>query len=168
MIFTLRFALSRSDKLRLCTYYALRSMIVLNKKANFNYILLERVEAGLSLLGGEVKAVKQGNVDLSNAFVKIADNEAYLINANIPVAGKTDYNTVRSRKLLLHKKEIVSILSKIKAKRLTIVPTKVYTKGPKIKLEIALAKSKRKFEKRQVIKKKDIERKIEKQLKGNL
>ena len=90
----------------------------------------------------------------------------YLVNASIPIEGKKDYDPRRSRKLLLHKNQIVSITTKTKAKRLTLVPTKVYTKGRLVKAEIALAKSKKKFEKKQILKKKDIEREIEQQLKG--
>ncbi len=141
-------------------------MKVNNKKANFNYKLFEKFEAGISLIGGEVKALRKGNVDLSQSFAKIVDGEVYLINANIPIEGKKDYLPTKSRKLLLHKNQIISIQSKIKAKKLTLVPTKVYTKGRLIKVEIALAKSKRKFEKKEAIKRRDIEREIERELRG--
>lgn len=141
-------------------------MKIFNKKAGFNYKLLDRFEAGVALLGAEVKAVRRGAVDLSHSFAKVMGDEVYLINANIPVEGKKDYNTRRIRKLLLHKKQIVSIRSKIQAKKLTLVPTKVYTKGRLIKVEVALAKAKRKFEKKEAIKRKDIEREIESELKG--
>lgn len=141
-------------------------MKIFNKKARFNYKLLDRFEAGIALLGAEVKAIRRGAVDLSHSFAKVMSDEVYLINANIPVEGKKDYNTRRIRKLLLHKSQIVSIRSKIKAKKLTLVPTKVYTKGRLIKVEVALAKAKRKFEKKEAIKRKDIEREIERELKG--
>ena len=141
-------------------------MRIFNRKARFNYKLLGRFEAGIALLGAEVKAVRRGAVDLSSSFAKIMGDEVYLINANIPVEGKKDYNTKRIRKLLLHKNQIVSIQSKIKAKKLTLVPTKVYTKGRLIKVEVALAKAKRKYEKKEAIKRKDIEREIERELKG--
>ncbi len=137
-----------------------------NRKANFNYKLFDRLETGISLLGAEVKALRSGNVDLSQSFAKIIDGEVYLINANIPVQGKKDYKSTRSRKLLLHKDQITSIQSKIKAKKLTLVPTKVYTKGRLVKVEIALAKAKRKYEKKEAIKRKDIEREIERELRG--
>lgn len=139
-------------------------MKILNKRAKFDFRLFERFEAGISLTGGEVKAVKNGSVDLSRSYAKIIGDEAYLINANIPVADVKDHNPTRTKKLLLHKKEIFSIQSKLKAKKLTLVPTKMYTKGRILKVEIALAKTKRKFEKRQLIKKKDIEREIEREL----
>jgi SsrA-binding protein len=141
-------------------------MQILNKKAHFNYILLERIEAGLILNGGEVKAIRGGRIDLSNSYAKIIGDEAFLVNVNIPVEGKKDYNSARTRKLLIHKNEIITIKSKIKAKKLTLVPTKLYTKGPLIKAEIALAKPKRAFEKKESIKRKDIEREIEQEFKG--
>ncbi len=140
-------------------------MKITNKKAQFDYILYDRYEAGISLLGGEVKSLKRNSVNLSQAFAKVIGNEIYLVNANIPIEGKKDYTPTRSRKLLLHKNEIVSIITKIKAKKLTLVPVKMYNKGLKIKLELALAKSKRKFEKKEAIKKKDIERELERELK---
>ncbi len=142
-------------------------MKTINKKANFNYKLFERFEAGIALNGGEVKAIRKGSADLSQSYAKIINGEVYLINASIPVEGKKDYQPTRSRKLLLHKSEIDSIQSKIKAKKLTIVPVKLYTKGRLIKVQIALAKTKRRFEKRQSIKKKDVEREIERELRGD-
>ena len=141
-------------------------MLIRNRKAQFNYKVLEKFEAGLILSGGEVKAIKRGHADLSGAYAKIVGNEAYLINASIPVEGKKDYSPTRSRKMLLHKREIVSIQSKIKANKLTLIPTKMYNKGRLIKAEIALAKSKRKFEKKESIKRKDIERELAQELKG--
>jgi SsrA-binding protein len=139
-------------------------MSILNKKAQFNYRLFERFEAGISLLGGEVKAIRLGRADLSNSYVRIINNEAFLLNASIPIAGKKDYSPTRSRKLLLHKSQIISLKSKVEAKKLTFVPTKLYTKGRNIKLEIAIAKPKRGFEKKESLKKKDVEREIEKEL----
>jgi len=143
-------------------------MKIINRKATFNYKLLEKFEAGISLTGAEVKSIKKGKIDLSAAYGKILGDEAYLVNANIPFEGAIDNKSTRSRKLLLHKNEIVAINAKIKAKKLTLVPTKVYTRGPFIKLEIALAKSKKRFEKKELLKKKDIEREMEKQLKDSV
>jgi len=141
-------------------------MRILNKKAKFNYNLLEKFEAGISLIGAEAKALRIRGADLSSSFAKIIGDEVYLVNVNIPVEGKKDYNPTRSRKLLLHKDQIISLQSKIKAKKLTLVPTKIYNKNRLVKVEIALAKSKRKFEKKEAIKKKDIEREIEQELKN--
>ena len=143
-------------------------MQIVNKKAKFNYNLFERIEAGISLLGAEAKAVRGGHVNLSDSFAKIIDREIYLVNANIPVEGKKDYSSTRTRKLLLHKDQIISIQTKIKQKRLTLVPTKIYTKGNLAKIELALAKSKRKFEKKESIKKKDIQREMEQELREKL
>lgn len=140
-------------------------MQVINKKAKFKYKLLERLEAGIVLTGAEVKALRAGKVDISNSYAKIINNEAYLVNANIPIEGKKDYDSTRSRKLLLHKDQIIQLKSKIKAKRLTLVPVRMYTKGNLVKVEIALAKAKREFEKREKIKEKDLERQIERELK---
>ncbi|OGM18697.1 SsrA-binding protein [Candidatus Woesebacteria bacterium RIFCSPHIGHO2_01_FULL_38_10] len=140
-------------------------MKVINKKAKFNYKLIERFEVGIALQGAEVKAIRRGNVDLTQSFAKIIGDEIYLINTNVPGEGKKDYNSRRIIKLLLHKKEIISIKSKIKAKKLTLIPLSLYTKGRLIKAEIALAKAKRKFEKKEAIKKRDIEKEIEAELK---
>src|SRR3989344_408886 len=143
-------------------------MQVLNKRAKFDYNLLESYEAGAELLGGEVKAIRQGKIDLSNSFAKVIDDEVFLVNANIPVKDKKNYSPSRTRRLLLHKDEIISIKTKIKAKKLTLVPTKMYTKGRLVKVQIALAKSKLKFEKKEAIKRKDIEREIARELRGEI
>lgn len=142
-------------------------MRVINRKAKFNYKLYETYEAGISLNGVEVKTLLNGQVDLTNAYVKIVNGEAYLVNANVPVDSSV-YDPTRMRKLLIHKAELTSIWSKIRQKQLTLIPTKVYTKGRRIKLEFALAKSKREFEKRETIKKKDVERELEQQLKERI
>ncbi len=141
-------------------------MKIVNRKAQFNYQLIERIEAGIVLAGHEVRAVKNGRVDLATAYAKIIGDEAYLVNANIASDISGDHNPTRSRKLLLHKDQIISLKTKIKAKKLTLVPTKMYTKARLIKVEIALAKTKRKFEKKELKKRKDIEREIERELKG--
>ena len=140
-------------------------MKVTNRKARYDYDLLEKYEAGIALKGKEVRSVKKGQMDLSSSYGKILGDEAFLINASIPLEGEKDYDPTRSRKLLLHKKEIFSISSKIKAKKLTLVPTKVYTRGPLVKVELALAKSKKKFQKKDLLKKKDLERELERELK---
>src|SRR3989344_7826127 len=141
-------------------------MQVVNKKASFNYFLCDKFEAVISLLGGEVKAARAGNIDLSQSYVKLIGDQAYLVNANIPIEGKKEYNSTRSRKLLLHKDQIISLKFRVKAKKLTVVASRVYNKGRLLKLEIALAKSKRTFEKKEAIKRKDIEREIEKEFKN--
>jgi SsrA-binding protein len=140
-------------------------MRVTNKRAKYNYRLFDKYEAGVSLTGVEVKAIRNGRANISSAYAKIINGEIYLVNANIQAKGVKDYDPLRTRKLLLNKAEIISIQTKIKQKKLTLVPTKLYTRGRLIKIEIALAKTKRKFEKKEAIKKKDIEREIAKELK---
>ncbi len=134
-----------------------------NKKANFEYQILEKLEAGISLTGGEAKAVRTGHLNLTNSFAKIIGGEAFLVNASIPIQGAQNYNPTRSRKLLLHKKEIISILTKSKAQNLTLVPVSMYTKGRLIKVELGLGKGKKQFEKRQSIKAREEKRRLEKE-----
>src|SRR5579864_2848596 len=143
-------------------------MKITNRKAPFDYQLLDRFEAGINLVGAEVKAVREGHVDLTGSFVRILGSEAYLVNANIfpyKYARPETYDERRTRKLLLHKKEIISLKSKMDGSSLTIVPVSVYTTHGLIKVELALARSKKKFEKGESIKKKDINRQIEEELK---
>lgn len=139
-------------------------MKLINRKANFNYEILERFEAGVVLYGGEVKSLRHKHGDISNAYAKIIGDEVWLINANIPVPGKKDYDSQRTRKLLLHKDQIISLKTKIKAKKLTLVPTKMYNKHNLFKAEIALAKPKKKYQKKEVKKKKDVQREVERTL----
>ena len=141
-------------------------MATINRKARFTYKLeRERIEAGIALTGGEVKVIKTGKGDLSASHARIIKGEAYLINANITVVGAKNHNPTRTRKLLLHKSEIISLSSKMKQRKLTLVPLKLYTKGRFVKAQLALGKIKKKYEKRESIKKKDIEREIERELK---
>jgi len=136
----------------------------LNRKAKFDYQILEKYEAGLVLYGFEAKSVKSGRISLKGSFVVIKDNEAWLLNASIsayqPKNTPVDYEPIRSRKLLLHKKEISSLIGKSKSQGLTLVPLRVYSKGSRIKLEFGLGKGKKKFDKRQTIKKREVEKKI--------
>jgi len=140
-------------------------MKIFNKRARFDYKISDKIEAGIVLSGGEARAVRTGHLNLTNSFAKILGSEVYLVNANIPVPGKKDYSPTRSRKLLLHRSEIVSITTKLKAKKLTLVPISMYTTHGLIKVELGLGKSKKKFEKKELLKKKDIQRDIEKELK---
>ena len=135
-----------------------------NRKARFNYEILEKYETGIELLGTEVKSVRGGQMSLEGAFVIVRGGEAFLINANIPPYqpknAEKDYDPLRNRKLLLTKKEITELADSEKNKSLTIVPISVYNKGRKIKVEIALVKGKKKFDKRETLKKRDTEREI--------
>jgi len=141
-------------------------MKIFNKRANFDYTILETLEAGISLTGGEARAVRTGHINLTNSFVKIIEKEAFLFNANILIPDKKNYYATASRKLLLHKGEILDFLVKSKAKKLTIIPIVVYTKGRLIKLSIGLAKSKKVFEKKEAQKKLDIKRDIDREVNG--
>jgi SsrA-binding protein len=144
-------------------------MKIFNKKARFEYELTgEGVEAGIALLGAEAKSIREGRADISQSAVRILGNEAYLINANIPAVGVQKYDSTRIRKLLLHKGEILSLTTKMKQKKLQIVPVRVYNKGRLIKLYLELGKPKRKFEKKEALKRRDINRDIEKELKSSI
>jgi SsrA-binding protein len=133
-------------------------MNIINRKAKFNFELLDKHEAGIELTGADVKAIRSGAVNLTNSFAKIIDNQIWLVNAVIGADS-------RSRRLLLHKREIGQIEAKIKQKKLTLVPVRLYNTGSLIKAEIALAKSKRTFEKKEVRKARDIKRDIDRELK---
>ena len=144
-------------------------MKILNRRAPYEYQLLDRLEAGIALIGSEVKSVKTGRVDLSASFGRIKDGQAALLNANIPPLASgapAGYDPTRRRQLLLNKNEIVAWETKAKQQKLTIVPTKMYTKGRLVKVEIALARPKRKFEKREAKRRKDIKREVEREMKG--
>ncbi|KKR42328.1 SsrA-binding protein [Candidatus Nomurabacteria bacterium RIFOXYB1_FULL_39_16] len=140
-----------------------------NRKARFNYEFLEKYETGIELVGTEVKSVRSGQMSLEGAFVIIRGGEAFLINSNIPPFqpknAPLDYDPLRNRKLLLTKKEIKELSENEKNKSLTIVPISVYNKNRKIKLEIALAKGKKKFDKRETIKKRETDREIRREYK---
>jgi SsrA-binding protein len=140
-----------------------------NRKARFNYEILEKYETGIELLGTEVKSVRGGQMSLEGAFVIVRGGEAFLINANIPPYqpknSPKDYDPLKNRKLLLTKKEIAGLAGSEKNKSLTIVPISVYNKNRKIKIEIALVKGKKKFDKRETIKKRDTDREIRREIK---
>jgi len=140
-----------------------------NRKARFNYEILEKYETGIELLGTEVKSVRAGQMSLEGAFVIARGGEAFLINANIPPYqpknSPKDYDPLKNRKLLLTKKEIAELAGSEKNKSLTIVPISVYNKNRKIKVEIALVKGKKKFDKRETIKKRDTDREIRRDFK---
>ena len=144
--------------------------IAVNKRARYDYEILEKYEAGLILLGHEVKSVKSGHVSLKGGFVTIKSikgrqwPELYLTNAHISLykrAGTVkDYEPTRPRQLLLKKSEIKHLIGKRQEKGLTLVPLKIYTKHSLIKLEFGIGRGKKKFDKREIIKKREIDRKI--------
>ncbi len=144
-------------------------MRILNKKALHNYHILEHLESGIALTGAEVKSIRAGRVDLGSAYVRILNGQAYLLNANLAKLNATasrSYDPSRSRKLLLHKAQIQTLLGKTSGKNMTLVPVALYEKNNRFKLEIGLAKSKKEFDKRQVIKERDHLRRIEQELRG--
>lgn len=142
-----------------------------NKKAYYSYEVLEKFEAGIVLIGQEVKSIKLGRMNLAGSYVVLRENQAYLIGCKVPPYqpknAPQDYNPERSRKLLLKKAEIKYLIGKSRQKGLTLVPLRVYTKRGNIKLELGIGKGKRKADKRELIKKREAEREIRKTLKGD-
>jgi len=142
------------------------TILAQNKKAFFDYEILEKYETGIELKGFEVKSIKKGQINLNGSYVIIRNGEAWLVNANIaPYQLKntpTDYNPAKNRRLLLTKKEINYLASKLEQKNLTIIPLEVYNKNRLIKLKIALVKPRKKIDKREIIKKREARREIKK------
>ncbi|KKR00614.1 MAG: SsrA-binding protein, SsrA-binding protein [Microgenomates group bacterium GW2011_GWC1_39_12] len=146
-------------------------MKIINRKASHEYTIINRIEAGVSLLGSEVKSLRLGKGKLDGAYVKIASGEVFLINAEImpySYARPNGYDPKRTRKLLLHKKEAISLQSKLDSAKLTLIPLSWYTKGPQIKLEIGLARGRKEYEKREKIKREDQKRELERDFRGKI
>lgn len=140
-----------------------------NKKAYHNYFISETYEAGIQLVGSEVKSVKSGGVSINDAFIYIKNNEVYLKNAYIKPYEKTSvfpHNELRNRKLLLHDYEIAKLVKQVDVKGFTLVPIKVYLKNGLIKLELGLAKGKKLYDKREVLKQKTINSQMQRELKN--
>lgn len=134
-----------------------------NRKANFEYTILDKFEAGLVLQGTEVKSARANKVNLKGSYISIVDGEAFLIDCHIAEYENGTYNnheSSRTRKLLLHKREIRKLAAEVKEKGLTIVPLSMYFLNGKVKIEIGLAKGKKLHDKRESLKKKDDERRI--------
>jgi SsrA-binding protein len=146
-------------------------MKIFNKKATFDYTILEHVEAGVVLTGAEVKSLKNGHAQLDGSFVRILGSEAFLVNAQIfpfIYARPDGYDPRRTRKLLLHKKELLSMKSKMEGAHLTLIPLSWYTKGPLVKLEVGLAQGKKQYEKRDSKRRKDQRRELEREYRGKI
>lgn len=143
-------------------------MRIVNRNAFRSYHILERIEAGIKLAGVEVKSIRAGRVNLSKSFAKIQNEEAYLINMYIPhtQTSAKNYDPARNRKLLLHKDQIKSLIGKISAGKMALVPVAIYEKNNLFKIELGLAKSKREFDKRRAIKERDHIRRVEQELRG--
>lgn len=142
-------------------------MIAQNKRAKFEYELLDRFEAGLVLQGTEIKSIRNNQVNLQRAYVQPRDEELWLIDAHISEykqGNRANHDPVRPRKLLLHKKEIFKILDGLQQKGLTCVPTILYLKNGRAKVEVALARGKKLHDKRQAVAKRDSQRQVERAL----
>lgn len=146
-------------------------MKVTNRAAFHDYTIEDRFEAGIKLMGAEVKSIKGGHISLKGSFVRIIGAEAYLVNASIPAysfARLINYDPNRTRKLLLHKKELMSLKGKLDAANLTLVPMGIYTKHGLIKVEIGLAKGKKQYEKREILRKRAEKRDLERNFRGKI
>ncbi len=144
-------------------------LIAKNKKAFFNYEILETYEAGVTLVGSEVKSIREGRISLKESYAEIKEGEVFLVNCHVSpyeAANRFNHDPLRDRKLLLHRREIKRLTGKIKERGLTLVPTKVLIndKG-KVKIELALAKGKRVYQKREVIRERDRDREMQAELK---
>ncbi|MFA4845529.1 MAG: SsrA-binding protein SmpB [Patescibacteria group bacterium] len=145
--------------------------LAINKTARFDYEILAKLEGGLVLTGAEVKSIKAGHVQLKGAFLDLRGHELWLKNAFVtaykPAGVREDYDPSRNRKVLVHKRELSKLVGKRHAEGLTLIPLSLYTKGGLVKLEFAVARGKKQFEKREAIKKRDVDRHIREKLKGN-
>ena len=138
-----------------------RANIAENRKASHDYHLLETFEAGMVLLGTEVKAIREGRVNLRDSFARVEDGEVYLYNVNIsPYShrGYADHEPLRRRKLLLHRNEILKLIGKTVEKGMTLVPVRMYFKNGRVKIAVSLAKGKKEYDKRETIKRRETER----------
>jgi len=143
-------------------------IITTNKKAFHDFQILETFEAGIVLLGSEVKSCRQNKVNLKDGYGRIKDGEIYLIDTHISpyfYSHQFNHDPLRDRKLLFHKKEIKKLYGKMRERGQTLIPLKMYFKNGKVKIEMALAKGKKDFDRREDIKKRDVEREMRKGLK---
>ena len=143
--------------------------LAVNKKARFDYEILETLEGGLKLTGTETKSVKAGHVQLKGAFLHVQGKELWLkgafISAYKPAGAQTAYKADRDRKVLVHRRELSRLIGKKSQEGLTIIPLSIYTKGDLVKLEFGVARGKKQYEKREAIKKRDVQRDIREKLK---
>ncbi len=145
------------------------SVVCQNKKAYHDYFIEETIEAGIMLTGTEVKSLRLGKANLKDSYARIKGEEAFLINTHISPYARADsfrqQDPERTRKLLLHKKEILRLIGKTREKGYTLIPTKIYFKGGKAKVELGLAKGKTTYDKRETLKKKEAAREVQKEFK---
>lgn len=143
-------------------------VVASNRKASHEYFILERLESGIVLTGSEIKSIRAGQMSIKEAYVRVDGREAWLIESHIAPydpASRMNHDPKRARKLLLHKKEITHLWTEVRQKTLTIVPLQVYLKDGRAKLEIAIAKGKKNYDKRDSIAKRDTEREIQREYK---
>ena len=143
-------------------------MEIKNRKAKFDYEILEELECGIALTGTEIKSIRQGSANLKDCYGIIRNNEVFLLNMHVsPYEQGNIFNhdEKRTRKLLLHKKEILKLNDRVKLEGLTLVPLKLYFKANKVKILLALARGKKNYDKRESIKEKDIKRSLQKEFK---
>jgi SsrA-binding protein len=140
-----------------------------NRKAHFEYFLLESFEAGIALAGTEIKSIRAGQISLAEAYVEVTERDAWLVNAHIApyeAASRNNHDPKRPRHLLLHKREIREMFDSVRQKGVTVVPVQAYLKDGRVKLEIALAKGKKLYDKREVMAKRDAEREMKRASSG--
>lgn len=141
-------------------------VVATNRKAGFEYFLFERFEAGLALKGSEIKSIRSGQISLAEAYIRVDENQAWLIEAHIAPylqANRFNHDPKRPRRLLLHRKEIREMWDTVRQKGVTIVPIRVYLKNGRAKLEIAIAKGKKLHDKREAIARRDAEREMDRE-----
>jgi len=144
-------------------------LICQNKKAWHNYFIEDTYEAGISLLGSEVKSLREGKVNLGDSYGDIKRGEIFLVDAHIspyPQANRLNHDPLRTRKLLLHKREIQRLIGKVQERGFTLIPLRLYFSNGKVKVELGLAKGKKLFDKRETLKRKTMEREMERGRKG--
>jgi SsrA-binding protein len=144
-------------------------MLIKNKKAFFNYAIKDTLEAGICLIGCEVKSIRNGHATIHESYIRIKNNEVYLVNANIlpyEQGNRQNPNPTRDRKLLLHQKQILNLINQLERQGLTAVPTKMYLKKRRIKIEIAIGSPKKKFDKRASIKDRELTRSLNRSFKN--
>ena len=144
-------------------------IVAKNRKAQFEFFILEKFEAGIVLKGSEIKSIRAGKVSLQEAYVQVEASQAWLINSHIAsyeAASYLDHDPKRPRKLLLHKKELLTLRNEVRQKGVTIIPICMYLKGGRAKLEIAVAKGKKLYDKRHDLAEKDVKRDLSRILRG--
>ncbi|MBU0648086.1 SsrA-binding protein SmpB [Patescibacteria group bacterium] len=142
----------------------MKTIIARNKKARHDYTILDTLVAGIALLGHEVKSIREGKISIKEAHARIINNEAFLLNANITKYKQhtdANYDPIRTRKLLLNRREINKLLGKLKEKGLALAPLSIFIQNNKlVKVELGIGKGKKQYDKREKIKKKDLDRKM--------